>query len=73
MPEWVGGIEMIDALAVHPGAAGDAGNDFSVGQFLDSALEDGIEDTGLMPDYARLDFSIGVQAGEFGAGAGAAG
>ena len=39
----------------------------------DRAFEDAADDAFLTPDFAGLQFAVGIEAGELGAGAGAAG
>ena len=58
-------------LRVHVRRAGDLGIELAI-HHGDRAFEDAADDALLAPDLARLQFAIGVQAGQLGAGAGAA-
>lgn len=70
--EWIGRIENVGGLAIHPGPAGDARNDSALGKLGDAALENGVENAGLTPDLAGAEFPVGMKTSEFGTGAGAA-
>lgn len=72
MAEWIGGIKMIDALAVYPGATGDARDDPAVRKFIEGTEEHGVENAGLTLGFTGFEFSGGLEAGELRAGAGAA-
>ncbi len=56
------------------GSAGDNGNELSgLGKGKERSFENGADDAGLTPDFTFGKFSAGSEAGEFCAGAGAAG
>ncbi len=65
-------IENEVGFGVHIRVAGDLGIELAVDQ-RHSAFEDGTDDALLPPHLAGLQFAIGVEAGQLGAGAGAAG
>ena len=70
--EGVGGVEDEGGFGCDVGGAGYGGND-SVFRGGEAAFEDAADDAFLTPDLAGGEFAVGGEAGELGAGAGAAG
>src|SRR5690606_16764823 len=60
-------------FAADVGAAAQGRDDLAVLARFVAGLELAANDTGLAPDLSRREFAVGGQAGQFGAGAGAAG
>src|SRR5579862_5531646 len=64
-------VEQQRRLGADVGRAGDARDD-ALAVAVHAPLEDAADDALLPPDVALLDLTVGEQAGELGAGAGAA-
>ncbi len=71
MAEWIVGIDEESGFRGDVGATGDTGDQGLVMETV-SALEDAAEDAALAPGSAGGELTVGVEAGKFGAGAGAA-
>lgn len=72
MDELIAGVEEEGGFGVDEGGAGNAGKDDAVAWGV-SGLEEAADEAFLEPDLAGGEFAIGGEAGEFGAGASAAG
>jgi len=70
--EWVGRVKEQLSFGCDVGRSGNGWNQACAFQ-RDGAGEDGAEDTFLTPECPKLELAVGDEAGEFGAGAGAAG
>ena len=72
--EWIAGIENEGGFSSDVGGPSDDGRDFlRVWQAGELPAEARADDAGLSPGVSFGEFSGGGEAGEFGAGAGAAG
>ena len=71
--EWVIGMHDHLRLGRDEGAALNCGDHTAFRCFLNSSLKNGVQNPRLPPCLPRLKFARSVQAGELGAGAGAAG
>ena len=70
--EWVIGVHNHLCLGRDEGAALDRGENAAFGRLLHGTLKNGVQNPSLPPDLSGLKFAGSVQAGELGAGAGAA-